>query len=203
MICTTAATSAVTAGLAAGGAVLFAHGSFLAADSAGLAGQALELGQGSWSAILAWLDEGFVTAPAVMAGLAALLVVPVVALAGGIAARIERRLAMRRARTSAIVVPPQQATLRIEGEAAPRRLACEMLRIGRQDDNDLCLPSTSVHRYHAVIHRTPEAAFMITDLSGPGGRGIRVNGERIAQTRLLDGDRIDVGGVTLTFGMQS
>jgi pSer/pThr/pTyr-binding forkhead associated (FHA) protein len=56
-----------------------------------------------------------------------------------------------------------------------------------------------VHRYHAVIERTPEEAFVITDVSGKEGNGVRVNGERTAKARLADGDVIELGRAKLKF----
>jgi len=56
-----------------------------------------------------------------------------------------------------------------------------------------------VHRHHAVIERTPEAAFVIADLSGKDGSGLRVNGERKERARLADGDLIELGRSRLRF----
>ncbi len=57
----------------------------------------------------------------------------------------------------------------------------------------------SVHRHHALIHRTPEAEYVIVDLSGRAGNGVLVNGERLAETRLLHGDQIMLGEVLINF----
>jgi pSer/pThr/pTyr-binding forkhead associated (FHA) protein len=56
-----------------------------------------------------------------------------------------------------------------------------------------------VHRYHAVIERTPEEAFIITDVSGKDGNGMRINGERKAKGQLADGDLIELGRAKLRF----
>jgi pSer/pThr/pTyr-binding forkhead associated (FHA) protein len=74
-----------------------------------------------------------------------------------------------------------------------------MIRIGRHRDNDVQLHLASVHRYHAVIHRSDDTGFVITDLSGEHGNGVRINGQRRAQAPLADGDRIELGRATLTF----
>ena len=76
-----------------------------------------------------------------------------------------------------------------------RRLVC----IGRHQDNDIRLPDTAVHRYHAVIERTPDEAFVITDLSGKDGNGVRINGERQSRAQLADGDVIELGRTRLKF----
>jgi pSer/pThr/pTyr-binding forkhead associated (FHA) protein len=73
------------------------------------------------------------------------------------------------------------------------------VRIGRHEDNDIRLGDSSVHRYHAVIERTAEESFVITDISGKEGNGIRINGERTAQARLVDGDVIELGRARLKF----
>ena len=57
----------------------------------------------------------------------------------------------------------------------------------------------AVHRYHAVIERTPDEAFVITDLSGKDGNGVRVNGERQSRAQLADGDVIELGRTRLKF----
>ena len=74
-----------------------------------------------------------------------------------------------------------------------------MIRIGRHPDNEVWLTDTSVHRYHAVIHRTQDADFFITDLSGQEGNGIRINGTRRAQSQLINGDVIELGKARITF----
>jgi pSer/pThr/pTyr-binding forkhead associated (FHA) protein len=70
------------------------------------------------------------------------------------------------------------------------------------EDNDLRLDHATVHRHHAVLQRTSDARFIICDLSGASGNGIKVNGSRVAQAALADGDRIEVGSVVLDFETQ-
>jgi pSer/pThr/pTyr-binding forkhead associated (FHA) protein len=74
-----------------------------------------------------------------------------------------------------------------------------MVRIGREEDNDICLSAHTVHRYHAVIRRTTEGDVVITDLSGDDGNGVLVNGVRVTEARLTRGDMISVGEVKLRF----
>ena len=95
---------------------------------------------------------------------------------------------------------PHQAWLTLQdGGDGTLPLAGQTIRIGRHQDNDIRLPDTSVHRYHAVIEQTPDEAFVITDLSGTDGNGIRVNGERLARAQLADGDVIELGRTRLKF----
>ena len=73
------------------------------------------------------------------------------------------------------------------------------MRIGRDGDNDICLSEMTVHRYHAAVHRTEDADFVITDLSSAGGNGVKVNGNAVAEARLEDGDLIELGLARLKF----
>lgn len=78
-----------------------------------------------------------------------------------------------------------------------------MLRIGRHEENDIRLASQTVHRYHAVVHATPDNSYVITDLSGPEGNGVLVNSERVDQATLASGDLIELGDVRMRFRMAS
>jgi hypothetical protein len=95
---------------------------------------------------------------------------------------------------------PSQAWIEIEGSGAPRHgIGRGVVRIGREGDNDICLAESTVHRYHAAIHRTEDAEFVITDLSSAGGNGVAVNGRRVAEALLHDGDTIELGLARLKF----
>jgi hypothetical protein len=75
----------------------------------------------------------------------------------------------------------------------------DMLRIGREDDNDIRIPSRYVHRYHAAIHREGYDDWRITDLTGVESNGLIVNGKRCCEARLNDGDLIQLGPGKLRF----
>ena len=87
----------------------------------------------------------------------------------------------------------------IGDDADVHRIDGNMIRIGRHEENDIRLASQTVHRYHAVVHKTPEQSFVITDLSGPEGNGVVVNAERVDQAALAAGDLIELGDVRLRF----
>jgi hypothetical protein len=172
----------------------------------------MEQGGLLYNFLVALLTAGYQRAPALVLVLGALLVVPVVAvlsllLQSGLRAFL-RWHAINAIRSSADAPARADdaahrrtagAWLSIEGGASPALpLAAPMVCIGRHEDNDIRLPDRSVHRYHAVIHRT-EDDFVITDLSGEDGNGVRVNGRRQVQTRLANGDRIEIGRARLTF----
>ncbi len=84
-------------------------------------------------------------------------------------------------------------------DADVHRIDGNMIRIGRHEENDIRLASQTVHRYHAVLHKTPEQSFVITDLSGPEGNGVVVNAERVDQAALAAGDLIELGDVRMRF----
>ena len=169
---------------------------------------------------LALVEAGYQRAPALMLVLSALLVLPAVALVSFILQRSGRRKANRAALRAAerraqadggdwtreglsgTTIPawPSQAWLTIEGgRIGTVPLAGQTIRIGRHEDNDIRLADSSVHRYHAVIQRTDEEGFVITDVSGKEGNGVRINGERAAQAQLVDGDLIELGRAKLKF----
>ena len=168
---------------------------------------------------LALVEAGYQRAPALMLVLSALLVLPMVALISFIfhrsrrrhASHVALRAAQRRAQAggdwtgegvSGTTIPawPSQAWLTIEGgRIGTVPLAGQTIRIGRHEDNDIRLADSSVHRYHAVIQRTAEEGFVITDVSGKEGNGVRINGARAAQAQLVDGDVIELGRAKLKF----
>lgn len=88
----------------------------------------------------------------------------------------------------------------IESTGAKMRCAIprDMLRIGREHDNDIRISSRSVHRYHAAIHRDSDD-WHITDLTGVESNGLIVNGRRCCEARLNDGDLIELGPGKLRF----
>ena len=182
-----------------------------------LAAQALAWISGHVQAILA---SAYERAPALVVVMAALLIIPLIALVALLAHGL--RLRMWPARRSAAVETlasfkatetptwpeaafwPQTAWLAVEAPAeAARRLplprAQGLVRIGRHEDNDIRLPYSTVHRHHALIHRTPDSEFVIMDLSGQSGNGIVVNGEKRAEARLANGDTILLGDARLRF----
>ncbi len=68
--------------------------------------------------------------------------------------------------------------------------------IGRLDTNDICIPDGTVSRHHARVDMT-EDGFTIVDLKSENG--IFVNGERVKQRVLVEGDRIEIGPGTKEF----
>ncbi len=79
--------------------------------------------------------------------------------------------------------------------AAHHRLGL-LTMIGRTPDNQIVVPIREVSRRHAEIVLT-ETGYVVKDLGSPNGTF--VNGERITEHRLQDGDRLAMGGQVFVF----
>ncbi len=146
-----------------------------------------------------WVRRGYQRRPAVIVGLAAILTLPPLALAGWF---LYRRRPERISEWGALNFPVAAAAAYIDVDGAGRfelTGSRDLLQIGRHDDNDVCLEDESVHRYHAVIERSASAGFIITDLSGPAGAGLRVNGKRQLKQQLSHGDTLELGNARMRF----
>ncbi len=182
----------------------------------------------AWTAVTDWIAASYARAPALVLGLTALVAAPPLALVGFLflrrdaedddTAELETQLIQRghsreeperrdAVRTGHVALRPLAAWVEVlNGEqvapdaeprySLPRAL---ILRIGRESDNDVQLSHTTVHRYHAAIHRTEDAEFVITDLSSADGNGVVVNGRTVAEARLANGDMIELGKAKLKF----
>ena len=189
-----------------------------AAPALVLAAGFLETAESVLAQGLAMIEAGYRQQPVLMLVLSALLILPTVALISLIYHKSVRRKAQQQAllaaqRRAALMASQwseqpttglptwhSQAWVTVEGKGyGTMPLAGHTVRIGRHQDNDIRLTDSSVHRYHAVIERTPEQAFIITDLSGKDGNGVLINGARLAQARLTDGDVIELGRMKLKF----
>jgi hypothetical protein len=81
------------------------------------------------------------------------------------------------------------------GETAVYALGASA-RLGREEDNDICLHGRGISRHHAVITATLQG-YVLRDLGSQNGTV--VNGERIAERTLVEGDQIAVGDGRLRF----
>ncbi|MCL1894317.1 MAG: FHA domain-containing protein [Holophagaceae bacterium] len=72
----------------------------------------------------------------------------------------------------------------------------EEIRIGRELDNNLRISDPSVSRYHATLRRTQEG-YQIQDQ--PSLNGIKLNGTKVKEAILEDGDKFVLGQVEITF----
>lgn len=169
----------------------------------------------TWQAVTELVATTYDRAPALVLGLAVLFALPPLALLGAAlrrgapvventdATRVYRRGGRGRLKEIDLEADdtplwPSSAWVELAG-GQRHDIGSSILRIGRDADNDICLEDKTVHRYHAAIHRTDDAAFVITDLSSADGNGILVNGLRVHEIPLNDGDRIELGQTKLTF----
>jgi len=160
----------------------------------------------------ALLWEGYRAAPALMVGLLLAAILPVVA------AMVRLSKPLTRSKDATRIYKPGRADpfdavvargpdiphghpfIEIENGHGQRcAILRDMLRIGREDDNDIRIPSRYVHRYHAAIHREDYDDWHITDLTGVESNGLIVNGKRCCEARLRDGDLIQLGPGKLRF----
>ena len=81
-------------------------------------------------------------------------------------------------------------------DASPVRLGPDPLLIGRDPQNDVVLDDRRVSRKHAEI-RLRLGRYTLYDLQSTNGT--YVNGRRVAEKVLDDGDKISVGGLELVF----
>jgi hypothetical protein len=148
-------------------------------------------------------------APVLVVVLAMLLVLPLTALAAMFAQSLRLKSASVVAAKAAAVPaqsqaepPPVQPVAWLTSSTGEQKMlpaALSLVRIGRHEDNDIRLVQSTVHRHHAIIYRTADAEFVITDVSGAEGNGIVINGQRLNETRLRPGDTIQLGDAALTF----
>jgi len=92
------------------------------------------------------------------------------------------------------------ALVSLDGDAAGMRVLKRRTTIGRAPDNDVSLTESSISRHHAVILVGSNASF-IEDLKS--ANGVAVNGRRIRQARLTEGDVITLGTVRFRFTRQA
>jgi pSer/pThr/pTyr-binding forkhead associated (FHA) protein len=84
-------------------------------------------------------------------------------------------------------------------DSAGRRLQLRAggpTKIGRSLENDLVLPDQSISRHHASIAMI-DGAFRLKDLNSQNGS--YVDGKRIGETSLHDGDKIRLGDAHFQF----
>ena len=83
-----------------------------------------------------------------------------------------------------------------EGHATVVPLLRDEITIGRQEGNTIRLTERNVSRSHARLLKR-NGSYVVEDLGSYNG--VTVNGERIEEHQLRPGDRIEIGGDTITF----
>jgi len=90
-----------------------------------------------------------------------------------------------------------KATIEVKtGDRSSVQLGPEPLLIGRDQQNDVVLDDTRVSRKHAEV-RLRLGRYTLYDLQSTNGT--YVNGRRVAEVVLNDGDRISIAGLDLIF----
>ena len=74
-------------------------------------------------------------------------------------------------------------------------------RIGRSRDNELTLDDNSISRLHAEIHRYNNGNFFIMDMQSLNG--IFINDEKVTNSKLHEGDIIEIGDIFLRFTLHT
>ena len=92
---------------------------------------------------------------------------------------------------------PNTAFLIVEGKRAIS-LERPITSIGRKSDNHIVIKDQHVSRYHAQI-RNIKGSYVLMDLESTVGTSI--NGKKVKQAFLKQGDVISVGGTPLIFGL--
>ena len=167
-----------------------------------------------WRQLFDFVGESRQRQPVVIVGLVGIVLLPLLVLAGmvlrlvldegGRSTAAQSRIA-RSIAANAIAHPTGYGSLQLQAASGqsvserPVRLARDLMQIGREGDNDICIPDDTVHRYHAVIECSRDDGFVITDVSGPEGNGVRINGQRLIKSSLADGDVVEIGRARLRF----
>ncbi|MDQ5910115.1 MAG: hypothetical protein QG599_2211 [Pseudomonadota bacterium] len=77
------------------------------------------------------------------------------------------------------------------------RIRSTLCRLGRSPNNDFRFDNDSVSSRHAEVHYLPDGSFQICDLGSTNGTW--VNGQRIQNQLLKNGDVVELGEVRLHF----
>ncbi len=85
---------------------------------------------------------------------------------------------------------------RLDREVLKYPFPAEVLRIGRHPANDLTLPDEEISRFHLTIERR-DGTFWVVDRSR---NGTTVNGRRVREAPLKNGDRIGLASWSVVFG---
>jgi pSer/pThr/pTyr-binding forkhead associated (FHA) protein len=71
------------------------------------------------------------------------------------------------------------------------------ITIGRSRESDIFLEDLAVSRLHATIYRDEMGGYLLRDENSANGTS--VNGQRVTETALQEGDEIQLGQTILAF----
>lgn len=93
--------------------------------------------------------------------------------------------------------PPAYLVVQTDGGPAARfDLGAAVIAIGRATDNDVIVDDAGVSRHHCQL-RLQHGAYAFIDLESRNGSA--VNGQRVVEVALADGDRIRIGATSMEF----
>jgi pSer/pThr/pTyr-binding forkhead associated (FHA) protein len=110
--------------------------------------------------------------------------------------RIPERERRRVVRTTPRLAPGRYVAIDDGDEVVLLPLDREFMHVGRSPTSDIVLDDASVSRKHALIARRGERTLILDDRSR---NGVHVNGVRVSESELRDGDTILCGQVILRF----
>jgi pSer/pThr/pTyr-binding forkhead associated (FHA) protein len=114
----------------------------------------------------------------------------------GLLPRVPERERRRASATIPLLAPGRYLAVEDAGEQVLLQLAADVMHIGRSPAADIVLDDASVSRRHALVARRGADTVILDDRSR---NGIHVNGERVDEAVLRDGDEIVLGRVVLRF----
>jgi pSer/pThr/pTyr-binding forkhead associated (FHA) protein len=91
---------------------------------------------------------------------------------------------------------PREETATLEWAGGSHTIDQRVVVIGRSSDCDVHLDDANVSRRHAEVRRIGDG-YSLVDLGSTNGT--EVNGQRIQETALMNGDVISVGTTRITF----
>ena len=108
---------------------------------------------------------------------------------------VEREPAGRASITMPRIAPGRYLAVE-DGDDVILYALSDLMHIGRSPAADIVLDDASVSRRHALLARRGETTFVLDDRSL---NGVRVNGERVSESPLKDGDALVLGHVALRY----
>jgi pSer/pThr/pTyr-binding forkhead associated (FHA) protein len=110
--------------------------------------------------------------------------------------RVSDRERRRASATMPQLAPGRYLAIEDAGEVVLMPLHNEVVRVGRSAANDIVFDDSSVSRRHALLTVRGEETVILDDRSL---NGIHVNGTRVSEAALKDGDTVLLGHVTLRY----
>jgi len=110
--------------------------------------------------------------------------------------KVPNRERRRAARTMPRLAPGRYVAIEDGADVVLIAVDRNLMHIGRSPASDIVLDDSSVSRRHALIGRRRERTMIFDDRSR---NGVHVNGERVSEAELRDGDSIVCGHVKMHY----